>query len=83
MTEGFARVNQCFHRSWNTALMNGMQPTIALFGPEEFEEWENMKKMQTFMFKGPVIWLNAASIESTFCGLIVRRMPHPGVAILT
>lgn len=84
MTEGFSRVNACFHEAANLALMNGRSPYRILFGPEEFTAWENMVKSQDHVYKGPMCWVNTTQIEANFFyGLPVRRMAHPGVAVLS
>lgn len=78
MTEEFSRVNVMFHEAWNQALMSGRAPYKILFGPEEFKEWVNLVvKSQPNSGVSPFVK------DCTFYGLVVRRMCHKGVALIT
>ena len=74
MTEEFSRVNSCFLEASNQALMAGRWPTKILLGPEEFEAWNVMVKMNPD-FK--------PNVEYRFEGYLVRPMASPGVAVIT
>lgn len=74
MTEEFSRVNDCFLEASHRAVMAGRWPTKVLFGPEELEAWENMKKSHDMTIPGFV---------TLFEGLPVGHMKHPGVAVIT
>lgn len=74
MTAEFYRVNSCFHVAYNQALMAGRWPIKILLGPEEFEAWKSMVKMNPY-FK--------PNDDYTFEGFPVCHMAHPGVAVIT
>lgn len=74
MTEEFSRVNECFLEAKNQALMDGRWPTKILLGPDEFEAWNITVKMNPDFKPG---------VDYTFEFFPVRRMAHPGVAVVT
>lgn len=86
MTEEFSRVHEMFEKAKNHALIDGKTPIKALFGPEEFAAFLNYIKIQDYVSKGVQgmpQWLGVTQFEVTFHGLPIRRMAHPGVAIVT
>jgi len=72
MTEEFSQLVHCFHEAKDSATVNGKFPAKVLFGPQEFEAWENMKKSHDMYVPGFV---------TLFEGLPVGRMKCPGVAV--
>ncbi len=74
MTKEFSRVYGMFEEAKNQALMNGRWPNKILLGPDEFEAWDTTVKMNPDFKPG---------VDYTFEFFPVRRMSHPGVAVVT
>lgn len=66
-------VENCFQESLNRSLVNGKNPTHLLLGTLEFDVWQKMEDHMPSL----------AHAQVAFYGLNVRRMKHPGVAVLS
>lgn len=79
MTKEFSRVCNCFHEGIWLALSENKRPVKALFGPWEFGVWKQV------INSNPHNTDKVLKGYDDFCfdGVPIRRMAHPGVAVVT